>query len=638
MVPVPDSLAESMNALSSTQRNAADWAEGACLVLAGPGVGKTTVLTTRIARLLDSSRKRNFRILALTFTIKAGDEMRRRVETLVPGLVERTTIGTFHSFCAQILRQHGSHIGIKPDFGVYDQDADRTELLRAALAEAEAAGKPVAQEDSKWLKTVDQLRAKIVGPKKTAQQFLDVRVGERIARVYAIYEQALSDANVNDFNGLILDACRLVHKFPSVAARIRQTYPYWMIDEFQDTSPAQYRFIRFLAGEEFRNVFAVADDDQIIYQWAGASYKQLTRFREDFAPAEIQIVENRRCPPGVVKLANNLVSHNSERTPGKSPLVATKPASNNSIDIHVFESDIAEATGVAEKIASTSVAQRAQTAVLARTRSILEPILKQLRSRGVTAAIAARRDRYISPQFVWLQALLELAIRPADRRTFFSLCNAANRTAKQELDPAFLAAEAEASGKGFLDAWASAMHATNDPTSTRLADMAQRLIRSRDSWPSVMREGIDWLPTTAADTSGVVSDAADDRAAWECALREIKSESGPDLELSEMLQCLALRPKEPPPDPSSVTLSTIHSAKGLEFDIVWVVGLADSILPSWQSLKPDAVPSAVEEERRNCFVAITRCRKKLELSRANSYGGWSKKPSRFLEEMSIDGD
>jgi DNA helicase-2/ATP-dependent DNA helicase PcrA len=165
--------------LSPTQRLAAGWGEGAALVLAGPGVGKTTVLTTRIGRILDSTRNRNFRILALTFTTKAGDEMRSRVEAMVPGLTDRTVIGTFHSFCTQVLRQHGSHIGIRPDFGIYDQDEDRAELLRDALVQAAARGDPVTPDDTRWLRAIDQLRSSLVSPQKTAQHFRDPKAGER---------------------------------------------------------------------------------------------------------------------------------------------------------------------------------------------------------------------------------------------------------------------------------------------------------------------------------------------------------------------------------------------------------------------------------------------------------------------------
>ena len=571
-------FSNSVKSLSPTQLRAAEWGDGACLVLAGPGVGKTTVLTTRIARILDSSRGKNFRILALTFTIKAADEMRRRVDALVPRLQDRTSIGTFHSFCAQVLRQYGSHIRVKPDFGVYDQDADRLELLKGALAEAQAAGEPVSPDDSKWLKPIDELRARLVGPRKIAGRFPDARIGEHVARVYQIYETALRSSNVLDFNGMILETCRLANDFPAVAARIRQTYRYWLIDEFQDTSPAQYRLVRFLSGDKFHNIFAVADDDQIIYQWAGASYKQLSHFRSDFKPTEIQIVENRRCPPAVVRIANNLVQHNVDRTPGKSPLIATKPETSGRISLHVFDTDQDEAEQVAEMIALKSAAERAQTAALARTRSILDPLLRALKARAVTASIVTRRDRFISPQFVWLQALFEQAVRPTDRRSFFSLCNAGNRIASCDLDPAFLAAEADASGLSFLETWTVALRQANNPVSIRLSDICTRLLRSRDAWRDVMREAVEWLPGTAESALGVIGDATDDKAAWECALREIRAESGPNLDLPEMLQGLALRPKEPPSDPTSVTLSTIHSAKGLEFDHVWVVGMADSIL------------------------------------------------------------
>ena len=253
-------LAAALENLSLNQKLAVDWGEGAAIVLAGPGVGKTTVLTARIARILDSSRNRNFRILALTFTTKAGDEMRTRVERLVPGRTDRTLIGTFHAFCAQVLRQHGSHLGIRPDFGVYDQDSDREELLRDALREATAKGEPVEERDVRWLKAIDQLRSNLVGPAKAASRFHDRADGERAARVYTIYEAALRDRNIMDFNGMILDTCRLAHQVPGVAARIRQSYPYWLIDEFQDTNSAQYRLVRTLAGDEFRSIFAVADD------------------------------------------------------------------------------------------------------------------------------------------------------------------------------------------------------------------------------------------------------------------------------------------------------------------------------------------------------------------------------------------
>jgi DNA helicase II / ATP-dependent DNA helicase PcrA len=628
------SLQDALARLSPTQRQAVAWGDSAALVLAGPGVGKTTVLTARIARILDSSRNRNFRVLALTFTTKAGDEMRNRVEQLVPGLTERTVIGTFHSFCAQVLRQHGSHLGIKPDFSVYDQDADRQELLKDALREAQQQGQAVTPEDVRWLKSIDELRSKLVGPAKAAARFQNAKAGAQAALVYSIYEDALRQRNVMDFNGMILDACRLAHQVPAVAARIRQSYPYWMIDEFQDTSPAQYRLVRFLAGENFRNVFAVADDDQIIYQWAGASYRQIAAFREHFQPELFQLVENRRCPPAVVAAANNLVSRNSERTPGKEPLVATKFADGPAIAFRVYTTDGEEASGIAREIASAGATTWGKTAILGRNRAILNPVLDALKASGVKASLVTRRDRFISPQFIWLQASLDQSLRPTDKQVFAVMVNAANRIASIEIDPALLIAEAEAAGNSYLAAWAAAAQQhTQNSVAMRLGQFVSRLMQSKSIWRAVVTDALAWLPETASSGEGIVSDAMDDKAAWEVVTRAIRAEKGSDPDLAELLQGIALRPKEPPADPGAVALLTIHAAKGLEFKHVWVMGLAEGILPSWQSLQMTAAPNELEEERRNCFVAITRTEKTLILTRALSYRSWNKKASRFIEEM-----
>jgi DNA helicase-2/ATP-dependent DNA helicase PcrA len=526
-------------------------------------------------------------------------------------------------------------LGIKPDFGVYDQDSDREALLKEALEEASERGKRVSSEDVKWLKTIDELRSALVSPEKTAARFLNKSVGDQVALVYSIYEEALRDRNLMDFNGMILNACRLAHKVPATAARIRQSYRYWLIDEFQDTSPAQYRLIRFLAGDDFRNIFVVADDDQIIYQWAGASYKQISEFRKQFSPELIQLVENRRCPPEVVKAANNLVSHNTDRTPGKIPLTAAKSHEGPAISQRVYANDVEESQEVAKEIAATGPAEWGDTAVLGRTRAILLPILEALRALCVKSLIVIRRDRFISPQFVWLQSSLDQSIRPTDKRVFKTMVDAANRISGIDLDPALLIAEAEAAGNSFAEYWASSARQSGNGTAEHLGELLSRLVQSRAEWSKVVREALSWLPETAGSAEGIVTDAADDKAAWDKAVREIRAEKGGDCDLGELLQGLALRPKEPPPDPSAVSLFTIHSAKGLEFKNVWVVGLAETILPSWQSLQPKAHASALEEERRNCFVAITRTRQNLLLSHANEYRGYRKQPSRFLSEMGL---
>ncbi len=629
-------LTNTLESLSAIQREAALWKDGAALVLAGPGSGKTRVLTARIAKILNDSHEKNFRILALTFTTKAASEMRERVETLVPGLTERSFIGTFHSFCTQLLRQHGSHLGMAPDFGIYDQEEDRVAVLRDALASAAARGEPVTVDDIRWLRTIDQLKARLVVPAIATTQFRDTRAGEAVARVYGIYEEALAERNATDFNGLILGACKLLRDVAGIAERTRRTYRYWLIDEFQDTTPAQYRLIQLAAGATFKNVFTVADDDQIIYQWAGASYRQIEKLRADFRPELFQLVENHRCPPEVVDAANRLVAKNTFRTPEKKQLVAAKPSSHQSLSLRVFESDADECQGIALDIARLDSNLRGRTAILGRTRSLLVPFHQALQQHGVKAVVAQRRDRFISPQFTWLQACLEQSLRPTDMRKFTILVDAANRVSGEELDVEILAAEADAAGLAYFEHWGLTCQSSTNSLAQQLGALAVMLANSRASWRQAIGDAIPILLQSAkTGVDGVLSDADDDRAAWDVCMREIRAELGSNFDLDQMIQGLALRSKEPPRDPDAVTLLTVHASKGLEFDVVFVVGLAESVMPSWQSIQKGDASAEMEEERRNCFVAITRTREKLTLSHAKKYKNYRKSASRFLAEMGL---
>jgi DNA helicase-2/ATP-dependent DNA helicase PcrA len=623
---------EEYNSLSPIQRHAVEWDAGAALVLAGPGAGKTRVLTTRVARLLNESPGKRFKILALTFTTKAAAEMRERVEAQVPGEAEdRTLITTFHAFCTQILRQHGSHVGIQPDFGIYDQRADREALLLDALRDAIQAGGQFSEEDVRWLDAIEEMKKRLVTPEKVGAKIRD----PQMALVYGLYEVKLRAENVMDFNGLILEACHLLAAVPALGARLRNSFPYWMIDEFQDTSRGQYWLLHYLSGGVFANVFAVADDDQIIYQWAGASYRQIERFREQYKPTLIQLVENHRCPPEIVELANRLVAYNTQRAPEKKPTVPARGAPLGAITVRDFATDREEIDILSDEILSQGEGVWGKIAILGRTRALLAPMLARIREKGGKAALLQRRDTFISPQFVWLQACLDQALRPSNKRLFNVLVNAANRVAGLELDPIILIAEAEAAGHSFIEHWGIAMSSTNLAVAEQLGMLTLSLVQSRGGWKEVVKAAIPILLGTERVPEGSVSDAAEDFSAWNALMKEMRLEKGQELELAELVQGLALRSKEPPRDPHSVALMTIHSSKGLEFDFVYVIGLAEREMPSWQSLKKGDTSPEMEEERRNCFVAITRTREALTLSRAESYRGWVREPSRFLREMAL---
>jgi DNA helicase-2/ATP-dependent DNA helicase PcrA len=627
MSELSDALAE----LTEAQAAAVNWVDGPLFVLAGPGSGKTRVLTMRVAKLLAETPERSFRVLALTFTNKAADEMSSRIETFIPDQQHRSTIGTFHSFCMQMLQQHGSHLGINPNFAIYSLESDRAELLGEAIRE-----NGLSTEDQRFLTTIDKLKARLIEPDGCASRFRDAAIGDRVEKVYQAYEAALGRANALDFNSLIAQSYKLITGFPGVAVHYRRTYAYWMFDEFQDTTDGQYRLIKALAGENFRNIFAVADDDQIIYQWNGASYQQIQRFRADFEPSEIQLPTNYRCPPSIVAAANELVVHNTQRTTSKLPLEAGKTRllypDAEQIKLMRFASDDAEAAGIASGIAKIDPSKWSEVAVLARTRSLLDKMCAALVQAHVSAVIAQRRDDFRSAQFLWLVAALRLASRPLDRRALDALTGSFNRWFGTDIRSDDVAAAADVSSRSLLSEWVGTVASLNDGEAKQLAVMAADL----DQTPSAFREFVEKvLGRLPKDTEENVTDIAEDRAAWGGLVRSIGQAIGRDAPLEQFLQELSLRSKEPPVGPNTVSLMTIHSAKGKEFDHVYLVGLAEDILPSFQSIKAGERSAEMEEERRNCFVAITRAREWLCLSYADVYRGWQKRPSRFLAEMGL---
>lgn len=304
-----NNFSDSWEELSYSQKEAAEWNNGSYLLLAGPGSGKTRVLTCRIARILNLSEGSRFRLLCLTFTNKAADEMRRRIIDFVPTEENRLFIGTFHSFCADILRQHGIHLGIRPNFEIYSQEVD----LQAVLFEAEQKVKKEIDTTFtvKALPVIKRLKSLLITPERSSDLFSDKSLGLYIAKVYSAYEEELASMNALDFNSLIQNAYILFIRYPSIAKRFRTVYKYLCIDEFQDTNLAQYNFIRAFTGNDYKNIFVVADDDQIIYQWNGASYNRLEAYKKDYSPTVGQLPINYRCPPEVVAIANLLISNNS---------------------------------------------------------------------------------------------------------------------------------------------------------------------------------------------------------------------------------------------------------------------------------------------------------------------------------------
>ena len=638
----PASLEDALTSLSDVQRQAVCSDHGALLVLAGPGSGKTRVLTTRIARLLNETPDEPFRVLALTFTNRAADEMRERIEQMAPEAEHRLFIGTFHAFSADILRQHGQHLGIKTDFRIYSTDEDRVEIARRAIASEAGSAAGLEAQHTSFLALVDRAKAKLIPSDGIARRFQNGDRGAKFETFYAAYDAALKEANALDFNSLVSNAQQLFARYAALAGRYRSAYRYWCVDEFQDTNLAQYELLKAMAGEDFRNVFAVADDDQIIYQWNGADYRRLDQFRADFDAALLQIPTNFRCPPEVVTCANNLIACNLLRSADKRPLIAGRTPSGASsvIEVLEFPTDEDEARGIAQHIADHRVGALEQTAVLARVRRLLDPIAAALTALGINSQVIVRRDEFQSAAFNWLHNALRLAVHNTDERVFRAFAGTFNEMFGSTLSPAEIIAQSQADRVDLLTGWHRAVpEQIETPDALALADAAARHHRGNLDHASFAAAAIvvfsGWLPDDAPDEEESAASSAflDDRAAWHALYAEVGRAIGVPTDSERFLQELDLRSKEPPVGHNTVPLMTIHSAKGNEFDHVYLAGLAEDVLPSFHSKKKSDRSPEFEEERRNCFVAVTRCEQTLTLSYAKRYSGWAKAPSRFLREM-----
>lgn len=633
-----DPLEAALARLTDIQRKAVFWVNGPLLVLAGPGSGKTQVLTCRVANLLRSGEQDSFRILALTFTNKAADEMQERVSKLVPGMEERALITTFHSFCGQVLRQHGVHIGISPNFTIYSRDEDRRSILMDALRKFQLPSGRSADNELNLLGLVDRLKSRLIAPERAAEALKNLPNSERLAEIYRAYQDELAANNALDFNSLIFEAHKLFTLYPNIAVRYSRSHPHWLVDEFQDTTDAQYRLLRAMSGEKFSSLFVVADDDQIIYQWNGASFRQIQRLLADYKAAQIQLPTNYRCPPAIVEAANRLVAYNRQRSESKAPLLVGKTefrfSPSEQIQMRVFEDSEDEAKGIAEEISGIDKSARGEVAVLARTRKLLEELHRALDESGVEATIAQRRDDFLSAELRFVVACLRQLCRPLDRLNLAVLVESFNRVSGTALSAAQVVADSEVTGNSYLSTWIGSVEPGQfNEISSALYLFANKTLKDAARARGIADEAIAAITPKGAEEHDV--DLREDIAAWKQLVRDIGRQLGANASLEHFLQELQLRSKEPVPGKGSVTLMTVHAAKGREFDTVYVVGLAEDVLPSYQSRQKGEASPEMEEERRNCFVAITRAKERLILSRAKRYRGWAKAPSRFLVEMGL---
>ncbi|MCD6520121.1 MAG: UvrD-helicase domain-containing protein, partial [Anaerolineae bacterium] len=630
-----------LDGLNPAQIEAVTAPEGPILVLAGPGSGKTRVLTHRIAYLITEKGIPPHHILAVTFTNKAAREMISRLQALIGPHTSRLTIGTFHAVCARILRREASSLGFRPDFVIYDED-DQRRLIQELI-------KKMKLETTRYRPTlVRNIISRAKNDLITAQSFIPQDYWhEAVARVFAQYEKLKEENNALDFDDLLLKVEELFREHPQVRAHYQQRFQHVLVDEFQDTNKAQYEIVKHLA-EKHRNIFVVGDEDQSIYSWRGADFRNVLRFRQDFPEAKTILLEqNYRSTQVILDAARAVISRNVQRT--EKRLFTTQKGGP---PIRLFEAydEYEEAEYVIREIQSL-VAQGkchfGDCAVMFRTNAQSRVLEDAFVRHGIPYKLVGAIRFYQRREIKDILSYLRVIQNPDDEVSLGRIIN----TPPRGIGPKTL---------GQLNAWAARKGLSRGQA---LLQLAQNPPAEESPFPSrslklLSRFGKLLAHLSALKKSHTLSEllqAILDHTEYLGSLRDGTEEgeerirnvqelfsavakyTGPAEEaLPSFLEEIALLSDVDELDwqADAVTLLTLHSAKGLEFDTVFIVGMEEGICPHSRSMGD---PDQMEEERRLCYVGITRAKRRLYLVRTfrrTLYGtSDTRDPSRFLTDI-----
>lgn len=625
--------ATTMN-LSQVQTAAVNWDHGPVLVLAGPGSGKTTIIACRIARILAETAEKPFGILGLTFTNKAAAEMRKRVGQMVADPQNRINITTFHSFCISLLRQHGSHIGIRPDFTVLSHESERRTVLNDAIKTVcgEYANGPYSDEQvAVSVLSLADRSVPVDGVLDMPDADMDMRYAQHVGAVYRRYRHLMLEYNELDFGGVLAETLKLLQT-TTIGRLVGQIYPHVCVDEFQDTTEVQYDILCHMLEGSPNNLFAVADDDQVVYGWNGADPKRLEQMQSDFDAKVLSLPESFRCPPHIIDAANRLISNNP-RHPDRGTLVCGGSAHQHGPIRHMIFAEFQdEIDWVADDIIKTVTDTVGSCAVIARRHAVLEQAVGALKARGV-AGYMPRKDRFVSEGMALLDAVLRLADARQDSAFLRRACRSFYAVTNLKLGADAIMHDPLMRDGDYLRGWRRAALRTgpNPETERFLQESVPKLADRLDAWGFV--DGyFAWL-----DSDGGIRHARGDayemeRDAWcEFATRMGDKYGARQATLREMLAEFDMLREESLEPTGTIPCHTIHASKGMEFDHVYMIGLAEGELPHWTAVRDGG--ARMQEERRLCFVGMTRARQNLTLTCSLHAFGRAQQPSRFLREM-----
>ncbi len=634
-----------MDGLNAEQRRAVETLTGPLLVLAGAGTGKTRVITHRIVRLIECGVAAD-RIWGVTFTNKAAKEMRSRLREMLGRRRKLPLLSTFHAYCVQILRRQIHHLGYPSSFPIYDQ-GDQESLARRVLRSLKMPDTQLRPSDLLYL--IGSWKSRGLMPTDAVKEAQSDR--EHLAAVgYRRYQKALEQAGAVDFDDLLLLTARLFQRFPEVATEEAGRFDHILVDEYQDTNGPQYALVRSMA-ESHRNLCVVGDDDQSIYAWRGADVTHILRFTRDWPDATVvRLEENYRCAAPILECANRLIVHNSTRT--RKVLKATRGGKQRP-GVLQFESTEREAEGIVELIAGKLASEHRQPrdfAILFRTNEQPRAFEMALRKAKIPYVLIGTKSFYDRREVKDLLAYLKLVERPHDEASLRRIINVPARGLGERSIDRLLKA-AQASGRRLWDVLHDESVLAQLPGAARrgaieLVHAIDAMRRQRKDRPlhQLTRELLERIDYRR-EIEHIYPRAEDREARWNTLEELVNALAGYEREasrptLSGFLDEMALGLRDVEPDKeerirqNAVVLMTLHSAKGLEFPIVYLVGMEQGILPHHRSLKEGG--GALDEERRLCYVGITRAQQELMFSLALARQKWGKPrpsiPSPFLYE------
>lgn len=620
--------------LNKEQYEAATTIEGQVLILAGAGSGKTRVLTHRIAYMLEEKDINPYNILAITFTNKAAAEMRERVKALVGEQADRMWISTFHSSCVRILRREIEKLGYKKDFTIYDSSDQKT-LVKHVMKELEINEKDISENEI--LGSIGKAKDNLQSPSAYMRECEGNYRKEKVARAYELYQKKLKNNNALDFDDLIFKTVELFKNHEDVLDFYQGKFKYIMIDEYQDTNKAQYEFAKLLAGK-YKNICVVGDDDQCIYAWRGADIRNILDFEKDYPNAKVvKLEQNYRSKGNILEAANKVIKNNAER---KSKVLRTEQEAGNKVSVYRAYSDKMEAAFVAsevKKLREDSKWDYKDFAILYRTNAQSRTFEESFRRASIPYRIFGGLKFYDRKEIKDILAYLRVILNPQDDISLRRIINVPKRSIgdatveklqdfanSQEMSLYDALLEAEyvpgltARSKNPLTKFAEIMEdIMNEAEQMKVSELIEYVLDKTGYMQALKDSKLIEDESRIENLEELVSDAVDFEKNRELEIKsgEVTFEDGSAL--SSYLEKVALVQDTDNIDSENnyVMMMTVHSSKGLEFPVVYMVGMENGIFPSAICFDKD---DQMEEARRLCYVGITRAEEKLYMTSAET--------------------